>query len=494
MQNHSILTRRQFLGHTACAGLSLTGIFNALGTLRLMNATLSAQAAPLDDYKAIICLFMFGGNDANNMLIPFDDENHAAYIASRDNLGLPKVAPPETPDTPLILPLNGSGGDGREYAVHPNMSPLRTLFNEGKLAFLSNVGTLVAPITRAEYRAGGAAIPPYLFSHNDQQLQWQTSLPASSRKIGWGGRLADLLKSLNEGSQLSMNISIAGNNYFQVGNEVFQYHISTNGTVGLRDYTSTNAPARQQYRGLSDNLGMTYSHLFEAEYASILNRAISTDDLVRTTLGATPRFDRTPPADGSGPNDQNLFPTARGSTGSLTGLASQLHMILRLIHAQSALSMRRQIFFCSIGGFDTHDNQIVDHANLMRTVSNAVHDFYRATETLGFADKITLFTASDFNRTYSSNGKGSDHAWGGAQFVIGGGVDGGKIYGRMPILQSGGPDDTGNRGNWIPSISTDEYAATIAKWFGVAPANMPLVLPNIGRFALPDLGFYRAGV
>ena len=164
-------------------------------------------------------------------------------------------------------------------------------------------------------------------------------------------------------------------------------------------------------------------------------------------------------------------------------------MILRIIVAQSELGLQRQIFFSSLGGWDTHDNQLVDHANLLKTLSDAVHDFYRATVTLGVSDRVTLFTSSDFNRTYSSNAKGSDHAWGGHHFVVGGGVAGGQIYGRMPILQSGGPDDTGSRGSWIPTTSTDEYAATLAKWFGVTPANMPLVLPNIGRFANPDLGF-----
>jgi uncharacterized protein (DUF1501 family) len=227
--------------------------------------------------------------------------------------------------------------------------------------------------------------------------------------------------------------------------------------------------------------------MFEAEYASVLNRAIDRDLLVKDVLAATPRFDRAPTA--ANPNDQNLFPNARNANGGLTSIASQLHMILRLIVAQADLSLQRQIFFSSLGGWDTHDNQLVDHANLLKTLSDAVHDFYRATVTLGVADRVTLFTASDFNRTFSSNAKGSDHAWGGHHFVVGGDVVGGQIYGRMPILQSGGPDDTGSRGSWIPTTSTDEYSATLAKWFGVTPANMPLVLPNIGRFAHPDLGF-----
>jgi uncharacterized protein (DUF1501 family) len=350
------------------------------------------------------------------------------------------------------------------------------------------VGTLVAPITRAEYRSGGAAVPPYLFSHNDQQVQWQTSVPDSPKKIGWGGRIADLLHELNNANSISMNVSIAGNNFFQVGAQTLQYPMSTSGSLGLTSYTSQSAPLKQQYIGLNGTLGQSYSHLFEAEYASVMNRAIAKDLLVKDTLAATPRFDRAPSA--NSPNDQDLFPNARNTPGgSLTSIASQLHMILRLIYAQSALGMKRQIFFSSLGGWDTHDNQLVDHAALLKRLSDAVHDFYRATVTLGLAHKVTLFTASDFNRTYSSNAKGSDHAWGGHQFVVGGSVQGGRLYGRMPILQAGGPDDTGSRGSWIPTTSTDEYAATLARWFGVDPGNMHLVLPNIARFANPNLGF-----
>ena len=470
-------SRRQFLGRAACAALGSTGLMSAMGTLRLFNATLSAQSVPADGHKALVCLFLFGGNDSNNVLVPYDQSNYDAYLGARGEIAIPRES---------LLKLDGTASDGREFAVHPSMGLLRSVYNEGKAAFLANVGTLVAPITRAEYRSGGAAVPPYLFSHNDQQVQWQTSVPDSPRKIGWGGRIADLLQSLNNTASVSMNISIAGTNFFQVGNQTLQYPMSTNGSIGLSEFTSQNVTRKQQYAGLTEALGMSYSHLFEAEYASIMNRAIERDLLVKDILASTPRFDG---ATVNGQPSQNLFPNARNANGNLTGIASQLHMILRLIVAQAPLGLARQIFFSSLGGWDTHDNQLVDHANLLKTLSDAVHDFYRATVTLGVADRITLFTASDFNRTFSSNAKGSDHAWGGHHFVVGGGVTGGQIYGRMPILQSGGPDDTGSRGSWIPTTSTDEYSATLAKWFGVDPGNMHLVLPNIGRFAAPDLGF-----
>lgn len=480
MNSPHSLSRRQFLGRAACTAMSATGVLSTLGTLRLFNAALSAQEAPVSDSRALICLFLFGGNDSNNMLVPYDQESYDAYALERSIIALPREK---------LLPISLPNGDGREFALHPSMGLLQSVFNDGKAAFLANVGTLVAPITRAEYRSGGAAVPAYLFSHNDQQVQWQTSVPDSPRKVGWGGRLADLLESLNTGSQFSMNISIAGNNFFQVGNETLVYPMTTNGTLGLDGYTTNNtngnAPRFQKYKGMNEALGLSYSHLFENEYATVTRRAIDKDLLMKATLASTPRFDTAPQG---GNQNQNLFPNARNGQ-NLTGLASQLHMILRLIHAQNALGMKRQIFFCSLGGFDTHDDQLNDHGALMKTLSDAVHDFYRATVTLGLADKVTLFTASDFNRTYNSNGKGTDHAWGGHHFAVGGSVLGGRVYGQMPVPRSGGPSDTGDRGAWIPTTSTDEFAATLAKWFGVSDANMPLVLPNIGRFAHPDLGF-----
>lgn len=477
----SNLSRRDFIGQSVCAGFGLSGILNAMGTLRLFNATLAAQGPPPSDYRALICLFLFGGNDSNNMLVPYDQESWDLYNGARGIIALPREG---------LLPLTLSGGgDGREYALHPNMGLMQGVFNEGHAAVLANVGTLVAPITRAEYRSGGAAVPPYLFSHNDQQFQWQTSVPDSPQKVGWGGRLADLMQELNSSSQISMNISIAGNNFFQVGKETLLYPMTTTGSTGLSNYLRTDNPWKPYYTGVNGALNQSYSHLFESEYGAIVGRAIAKDLLLKDRLAATPRYDRPSTAQGAGPNDQNLFPNARNGNGALTGVASQLHMILRMIKNQSDLNMNRQIFFCSLGGFDTHDNELVDHGNLMKTLSDALHDFYRATETLGVANNVTTFTASDFNRTYSSNAKGSDHAWGGHHFVVGGAVNGGRIVGRMPILQSGGPDDTSSRGSWIPTTSTDEFAATLAKWFGVSNSNLPLVLPNIGRFANPDLGF-----
>ncbi len=475
-------TRRQFLGQAACSGLGLAGLLSTMGTLRLFSSTLSAQTVPAgDDHKALICLFLFGGNDGNNTLVPYDTAGYGAYAAARGILALPR--------TDLVRLALPAGGDGREWALHPALAPLTPAFTSGKLAVLGNVGTLVAPITQAEYKSGGAAIPPYLFSHNDQQVQWQTSVPDSVRRVGWGGRLADHLQALNAGSQISMNVSLAGNNFFQVGDEVFQYHVSPEGSIGLSNRDATWAPNPQFKQSTDDVLARSYGHLFEQEYANIMRRAVQNDTLLKSTLATIPRYDRAPGAPGYVAGDMDLFPRCRTTTGALTRVAAQLHMILRLTVARGALGLRRQIFFASLGGWDTHDDQLADHSALLAQLGNALADFYAATVTLGIQNQVTTFTASDFNRTYSTNGKGSDHAWGSHHLVLGGAVNGGRIIGRMPVLRSGGPDDTGDRGAWIPGISTDEYSATLARWFGVSDANLPEVLPNIGRFASRDLGF-----
>ena len=480
------LSRRQFLGQGACAGLGVAGLLSTMGTLRLFNSTLAAQTLPPgNDYKALVCLFLYGGNDANNTLIPYDTSGYQSYAAARGILALPR--------TDLVRLSQPVGTDGREWALHPALAPLTPAYAAGKMALVVNAGTLLAPLTKAEYNSGGAAVPPYLFSHNDQQVQWQTSVPDASRRVGWGGRLADHLQALNTGSQISMNISLAGNNFFQVGEEVFQYHVSPQGSIGLNEYTATWDPRKQQIQALNDTLNRSYGHLFEQEYASIMKRAIANDTLLKTTLAGVPRYDRASTSPGGQPGDLDLFPNSRTETGSLNRIAAQLHMILRLIVSRGTLSMRRQVFFASLGGWDTHDDQLNDHGALLGQLAGALGEFYQATVTLGLSESVTTFTASDFNRTYSTNGKGSDHAWGGHHFVLGGGVNGGRMIGRMPVLQSGGPDDTGDRGAWIPGISTDEYAATLARWFGVTDANLPLVLPNIGRFSRRDLGFMNLG-
>jgi len=469
-------TRREFIGQATCAGFSLAGMLSTMGTLRLFNASLSAQTIPFDtDFKALICLFQYGGNDGNNLIIPMDASGYAAYATARGAA----LALPSTNLNALTLPA----GDGRSFGLHPSMPRLAGLFNAGKAAAVANVGTLVGPLDKTKYKKGGAGVPPYLFSHSDQQVQWQTSVPDSPLKVGWGGRLADMTQALNTGSQISMNLSLAGENYFQVGNEVFQYPLNTSGSIGLTNYTSTSTPTKQQYAAVQAVVGHSYGHVFEQEYVNVMGRAIGNDTLLKGILDPSkiPLY-----------NEKFVASTTSGlgtANPTLNPVASQLRMILRMIAAQKALGMKRQIYFAAVGGYDTHDNQLTGQAKLLGQLDNGLADFNQAVADLGMANNVTTFTASDFSRTYAGNITGSDHAWGNHHFVTGGAVKGGQIYGNMPDLTLGGPNDTGSRGSWIPGISTDEYSATLAKWFGISPGNMAMVLPNIGRFAQPDLGF-----
>ena len=448
-------TRRTFIRQAACAALGTSGLLSTILDLRRLSA---ATIADTGDYKALICLFLYGGNDANNVIIPNDPEGYASYASARGVLALPQAS---------LLPLTLRNGDGRQFAFHPNIAELQGLFNQGHLGIVANVGTLVAPITRAQYLAGGVAVPPQLFSHADQSVQWQTSVPDQISKTGWGGRMADALRSLNGDSKISLSISIAGTNTFEVGNLVLPYNVSPQGSVGLSGFDgSTNANVRMQ--AFKDLLAVPQNNLFQQAYSDTVTRSIAANELLSSALAGVAPL-------------QTVFPA--------TPLANQLSMIAKLIAARNNLGMRRQIFFCSVGGYDTHGDQLAGQAGLLTELSQGLNAFHNATVELGVAQQVTTFTASDFGRTFRTNGSGSDHGWGSHQFVLGGAVQGGRFFGTFPTLAVNGPDDTG-QGRWIPTTSVDEFSATLASWFGVSNADLPLVLPNIGRFAKPNLGFF----
>ena len=451
----SAFTRRTFIRQAACAALTTSGILNTIFDLR----RLSAMTVPNgNDYRALVCLFLYGGNDANNVIIPHDADGYASYAAARGILAIPQAS---------LLPLTLQNGDGRDFGFHPSLPELQGLFNQGHLGIVANVGTLVAPITRAQYLSGRAAVPPQLFSHADQSVQWQTSVPDQPGRTGWGGRMADVLHSLNGNSQISLSISIAGTNTFEVGNLVLPYSVSSDGSIGLAGFDgSANANIRLQ--AFRDLLALPHNNLFEKGYSDTVTRAITANDLLTAALAGLPPL-------------QTVFPA--------TALANQLHMVAKLIAARTNLGMRRQIFFCSVGGYDTHGDQLTGQANLLTELSQALNAFYSTTVELGVAQDVTAFTASDFGRTFPTNGSGSDHGWGSHQFVLGGAVQGGRLFGTFPTLAVNGPDDTG-QGRWIPTTSVDEFSATLATWFGVSSSDLPTVLPNIGRFAHPNLGIF----
>ena len=331
---------------------------------------------------------------------------------------------------------------------------------------MANVGTLVEPTTAAAYRNRTAKLPPQLFSHADQQVEWQTAWPDAAQSTGWGGRLADLLTSFNNADTLSMSISLAGTNTFQVGNKVSEYQVSPNGSIGLTGFGGRNGQIR--YQAVQDLLDLPHQNLFEAEFAKITNRAIANNALLSSAVAAV--------------NINTPFPAG-------SNLGDQLKTIAKIIAARDTLGMRRQIFFCSVGGYDTHSNELASQSNLLAELSQCMNAFYQATKELNLADRVSLFTASDFGRTFQANGSGADHAWGSHALVLGGSVKGGDIYGSYPTLVIGGPDDIGE-GRWVPGTSVDEYSATLARWYGVSsPTDLVTVLPNIGRFATTDVGF-----
>lgn len=475
-------TRRKFLG-ACCSAVGATGMLSALAQLRVLGALAQPGNGPqapgtaaAEDYKALVCLFMAGGNDANNIIIPTDATTYAAYASARTALALPSGA---------ALSITTNNTDGHTWGLHPSMSAFRNLVNTGKGAVLANVGTLLYPTTKAQYTARSVPLPPQLFSHNDQQVEWQSSLADRPFVTGWGGRLADLMNTFNENASISMSISLNGQNSFQVGRNVSQYSVSTSGAISLSGSatpTGTSA-ASIRTKAMNDLLAAPQANLFETAFGGMTANAIADSSLLATILGSG-----TTGANSAFPTTYATFPTS--------SLGQQLRTIARLISARATLGLKRQVFFARIGGWDLHDSQVVAgntttgaHANLLGDVSNSMAAFYNATVEMGLSENVTTFTASDFGRTFNTNGDGSDHGWGSHHLVLGGSVKPGGLFGKMPDLALRGVNDTGSRGQWIPTTSVDEYSATLATWFGVSATDLPIVLPNIGRFARENVAF-----
>jgi len=451
---HRSLARRDFLRHAS----RLSAIAGTPFALNLMAVgAASAQAA--GDHKALVCIFLAGGNDHSNTVVPRSGSGYTSYQQARPSLALPAAN---------LLTIDPTGYNGNPLGLHPSLSAVQPLFNQQRVALMANVGTLAAPTTRAQWNSGRATVPTplQLFSHSDQQSAWQTGLPDRVSQTGWQGRMGDLLaSSYNQGSGVSMAMSVAGNNLMQAGNSTIQYQLTTDGAVrveALSGLYGSAAGATALRRLMTESRGP----LLENELNRISNRAIASEAFVGNAL--------------SGVTAGAAFPQ--------TGLGRQLQMVARMIAARSALGQRRQMFFVQQGGYDFHDNLLTDQGARLRELGDAMAAFYQATAALGAANQVTTFTASDFGRALQHNGRGSDHGWGAHHLVMGGAVQGNRVYGQFPTVALNGSEDAG-QGRLIPTTSVDEYAATLARWFGVSLSNLPLVLPNIGRFASRDLGF-----
>jgi uncharacterized protein (DUF1501 family) len=474
-------TRRAFLRRAG--QLAFTGA--ALPTALNLAAMAEAAAFNATDYKALVCVFLNGGNDYANTVINYDNASYDQYSAIRGggaNRTAGGVALAQAALTPTLLNPTLALPGGKQYALHPSMTGLAGLFNSGACAVQLNVGPLVVPLTRQQYNSNNAAYPrpPKLFSHNDQQSVWQSSQPEGAT-TGWGGHLGDLALSSNTNRVLTC-VSVTGNTVFLSGDQALSYQVSTGGAVKINALNGNVYNSASVRAAITQLALQTRSHVLENEYNIVTARAVGAESAIAQALTTWP----------ANHASFSTFPTGNN-------LADQLKMVARLIAARNDLGNQRQVFFVSMGGFDLHDNLIGGQATLMDRLSSALTAFYNATVALGIADKVTTFTASDFGRTLTSNGDGSDHGWGSHHFMVGGAVRGKAFYGKAPPVSVGNSTVDANdqwhvgQGRLLPSTSVDQYAGTMATWFGVQGAEMNGILPNITNFNSVDyptnLGF-----
>jgi uncharacterized protein (DUF1501 family) len=449
--------RREFMRRAGALALAGGAAPWALNLAAIGEA--AAATAP-GDYKALVCVFLYGGNDCGNTLIPYDSTNYAAYAQIRTGISLAQ-------NTLLPLTPNVALPPGRQMAFAPQWPELKTLFDAGKLGVMLNVGPLIQPTTLAQYNAKSVPLPPKLFSHNDQQSVWQSSLPEGATS-GWGGRMGDLFLGAN-GTSTFTCVNVSGNAVFMSGHAAVQYQVGPNGAVALAAKGSSLYGSRAAADALVSLVQAPHTHLFENELATVMARAVTAEAQLSAALASAP-----------------ALATAFDATNPL---ATQLKMVARTIGVRSGLGASRQVFFVSLGGFDLHDFLPQQHPGLLAQVSGALKSFYDATVELGVQNSVTSFTASDFGRTLSSNGDGSDHGWGSHHVVMGGSVKGGRFHGVLPATAVNGPDDVG-QGRLLPTTSVDQFGAQLATWFGVPGSQLPSVFPNIGNFDANSLALF----
>lgn len=471
-------SRREFL--RAASMMSVVGAAGAPFALNMLTmGTAAAQTA--SDYKAIVCLFLAGGNDQANTVLATDPTSWNDYLGVRTTGEAGSIALPAVGAAGGVLPIvPNSIHAGREFALHPDLGPLKELFDNGRAAIVANVGTLVMPTTRDQYRAKSVPLPPKLFSHNDQTSLWQSYSPEGA-SYGWGGRMGDLLASMNANTNFT-SVSASGNAVFLAGRNINQYQVNASGAIPIGGLSGSLFGAPATANPLQAIIAGNRNNLLEKEHAAVVRRSIDAQTVLSGAML---------PAGGSGVANPTQY--TNPVTGALANnpLATQLQTVARVIGGRGGLGARRQVFFVSLGGFDTHDFQRNNQANLMARLAHAISYFDTTLASLGGADlrnQVTLFTASDFGRTFTSNGDGTDHGWGSHHFVVGGAVRGKNVYGNFPVTGIGHAEDVGS-GSLLPSISVDQYGATLASWFGLSDTQFADVFPNIQNFSSRNLGF-----
>ena len=446
----AFITRRKFLRMSNT--LASLGLAGAVSRFAPINAW--AQSG---DYKALVCVFMFGGNDSWNTVVPVSDQ-YGRYSSIRGGVAIPQAQ---------LLPVFAGS---QELGLHPGLAPIHPLWSQGDLAVAANVGTLVRPLTRDAYRNRTEPIPSSLFSHSDQTLQWQTAPPNALPGTGWGGRVADRIQGINAPSNFPTGVSLSGSSALLVGQTTQPANISP-GSNGVLDGTDSSIESQARNVAVQELVDLSSGAVMIQAANSIMSEGLRIGQVIESATGGDNQL-------------QTVFP---GSS-----LGRQLEQVARLIQVRGDLGMRRQIFFCGTGGFDTHSGQVGRHAGLMAGIGAALGAFNQAMQELNVNDQVTLFTESEFSRTFEPNGNaGTDHAWASLQLMMGGAVRGGDLYGRFPQYILSGPDDADSRGRFIPDMPLDAYGATLSKWFGLSPADISAVFPNLANFApsAHDVGF-----
>ncbi|EAY26458.1 DUF1501 domain-containing protein [Microscilla marina] len=462
-QHKNTMNRRKFLGTASCAAIGTTTFFSSLFNLGMTNEAAARSSVVNKDYKALVCILLAGGNDSFNMLIPNDAGTYAEYATTRANLAIKKDH---------ILGLKPLVTGQPMLGLHPSMPEVQELFNKGDVAFLANVGTLVQPTSKAQYTNQSVSLPLGLFSHADQIQQWQTSIPQSRAAYGWGGRMADILQSMNTNQNISMNISLSGRNVFQSGNKIAEYSIEPRGlgSVGIRDYGGDDMLDQIRTTAVKSLMEQQYADVFTKAYADVVSGSQATHEIFSKAIQQV--------------NVKTVF--------SKNEISQSLQMVAKTIAARKSLNVNRQTFFITFGGWDHHDRVLKSQRKMLAVLSKALKEFNTAMQELQTHHEVTTFTISDFGRTLTSNGNGTDHAWGGNVMMMGGKVKGGKVYGKYPSLALNSHLDV-NNGVLLPTTSTDEYFAELARWFGVSNTDLADIFPNLRHFyslgSTPPIGF-----